>query len=280
VAPAPDGGVWYTAQGAGKLGWLDPSNGRVKEIPLGQGSAPHGVIAGPDGAAWVTDGGLNALVRVDPKTSEVKAFKLPGTRLANLNTAVFDKQGNVWFTGQAGIYGRLNPQTGDMQVWDAPKGPGPYGITVTPAGDVYYASLAGSFIGKIDVNTGQTTVLNPPTENQGARRVWSDSKGRVWVAEWNAGRVAMYDPANGRWREWPLPGAKPQAYAVYVDDRDQVWLTDFQGDGAILRFDPQTETFDTFPLPQAKGDVRQLLGRAGEVWGAESASDHIVVVRN
>src|SRR5215207_266665 len=154
VAPAADGGVWYTAQGTGKLGWLDPRTGEVKEIPLGQGSAPHGVIVGPDGAAWVTDGGQNAMVRVDAKTFEVKVFKLPGTRLANLNTAAFDKQGRVWFTGQAGIYGRLNPQTGEMQVYDAPKGTGPYGITVTPSGDVYYASLAGSFVGKIDVNTG------------------------------------------------------------------------------------------------------------------------------
>jgi virginiamycin B lyase len=280
VAPAADGGVWYTAQGTGKLGWLDPRNGEVKEIPLGSGSAPHGVIVGPDGAAWVTDGGQNAMVRVDAKTFEVKVHKLPGTRLANLNTAIFDKQGRVWFTGQAGIYGRLDPQTGDMQVYDAPKGTGPYGITVTPSGDVYYASLSGSFVGKIDVTTGQTTVLNPPTANQGARRVWADSKGRVWVAEWNVGKAGMYDPATNAWKEWQLPGSKPQAYAVYVDDKDKVWFTDFAGDGAIVRFDPEVEKFDSFPLPHAKGNVRQLLGRPGEVWGAESASDQIVVVRN
>src|SRR4051794_5527986 len=65
VAPARDGTVWYTAQGAGKLGRLDPATGKVTEVPLGDGSAPHGVIVGPDGAAWVTDGGLNAIVRVD-----------------------------------------------------------------------------------------------------------------------------------------------------------------------------------------------------------------------
>ena len=280
VAPAADGGVWYTAQASGKLGWLDPRNGQVKEIPLGQGSAPHGVIVGPDGAAWVTDGGQNAMVRVDAKTFEVKVHKLPGTKLVNLNTAVFDKQGQVWFTGQSGVYGRLNPQTGEMQVYDAPKGTGPYGITATPNGDVYYASLAGSFVGKIDPNTGQTTVLNPPTTDQGARRVWSDSKGRVWVAEWNAGKAGVYDPATNAWKEWKLPGSKPQAYAVFVDDKDKVWFTDFAGNGAIVRFDPETEKFDSFPLPHAKGDVRQLLGRPGEVWGAESASDQIVVVRN
>ena len=68
VAPAADGGIWYTAQSSGKLGWLNPENGEVREIPLGPGSAPHGVIVGPDGAPWITDGGQNAIVRVDPLT--------------------------------------------------------------------------------------------------------------------------------------------------------------------------------------------------------------------
>src|SRR6266849_3739694 len=63
VAPAPDGTVWYTAQGSGELGRLDPATGQIHEVKLGDGSAPHGVIIGPDGAPWVTDGGLNAIVR-------------------------------------------------------------------------------------------------------------------------------------------------------------------------------------------------------------------------
>jgi virginiamycin B lyase len=56
----PDGGIWYTAQRKGALGYLDPSYGKTELIPLGEGSAPHGVIVGPDGAPWITDGGLNA----------------------------------------------------------------------------------------------------------------------------------------------------------------------------------------------------------------------------
>ena len=69
--PAVDGGVWYTGQRVGTLGHLDPATGAIEEIPLGAGSAPHGVIVGPDGAPWITDGGLNAIVRVDPATREV-----------------------------------------------------------------------------------------------------------------------------------------------------------------------------------------------------------------
>jgi len=137
--------------------------------------------------------------------------------------------------------------------------------------------LAGSHIARIDRATGAATIVEPPTAGQGARRVWSDSNGRIWVSEYNAGQVAVHDPATGAWQEWPLPGDGAQAYAVYVDDRDIVWLTDF-GANAIVRFDPASERFDAIELPSPGAAVRQLLGRPGELWGAESAVDKLVLV--
>jgi virginiamycin B lyase len=279
VAPAPDGTVWYTAQGSGELGRLDPETGETDHIRLGEGSAPHGVIVGPDGAPWITDGGLNAIVRVNPANERVRRFPLPDDAAsANLNTATFDGRGVLWFTGQSGIYGRLDPEAGAVETFAAPRGPGPYGITATPDGDVYYASLAGSHIARINKETGRARAIEPPTEGQGARRVWADSRGRLWVSEWNAGQLGMYNPDTSRWREWRLPGDNPQPYAVFVDDNDVVWLSDF-GANAIVRFDPATERFRVVRLPSSPADVRQLLGRPGEVWGAESGVDKLVVVR-
>jgi virginiamycin B lyase len=150
VAPSKNGSVWYTAQGSGELGLLDPTTGKTRHIPLGQGSAPHGVIVGPDGAPWITDGGLNAIVRVDPETEEVRRFPLPeNTGYANLNSATFDHKGILWFTGQSGIYGRLDPDSGKVDVFKAPRGAGPYGISTTPEGSVYFASLAGGYIARM-----------------------------------------------------------------------------------------------------------------------------------
>jgi virginiamycin B lyase len=96
------------------------------------------VIVGPDGAAWVTEGGQNAIARVDPATRAVKLFPLPKERRnANLNTAAFDRQGVLWFSGQNGLYGRLDPESGTMAMFDAPRGTGPYGIA-TPGGQVFF----------------------------------------------------------------------------------------------------------------------------------------------
>ncbi|MCL9843903.1 lyase [Ralstonia solanacearum] len=280
VAPSPDGTVWYTAQAQGAVGRLDPRNGKADRVPLGAGSAPHGVIVGPDQAAWITDGGQNAIVRVDPKTLAVTRFPLPKDRPnANLNTAVFDQRGHLWFTGQSGLYGELDPARASIRVFDAPRGPGPYGICVTPDGGLYFASLAGSYLGRIDPASGAAQVIEPPTPHQGARRAWSDPKGRVWISEWNAGKVGMFDPATHQWREWRLPGHDPHAYAIFVDDRGIVWLSEWSAN-ALVRFDPQTERFDVLPLPSPHTNVRQMMGRPGEVWLSGSGTDHLLRYRS
>ena len=275
---APGGPVWFSAQGSGHLGMLDPKSGKVDLVSLGPRSAPHGVVAGPDGAPWLTDGGQNAIVRVDPKTREVKRWPLPERTYANLNTAIFDKAGLHWFTGQSGIYGRLDPKSGDMQVFDSPRGRGTYGIHVTPSGEVYYASLAGSHIARIDVKSGAATVIEPPTRNQGARRVWSDSKGNVWVSEWNSGQLSRFEPLTNRWSQWKAPGNSPQLYAVYVDETDKVWASEWSAQ-VMLRFDPATEKFETLKSSSATANVRQIHGRRGEVWTPESATGKLVVYR-
>ena len=238
VAPALDGRIWFTAQGAAALGLLDPETGEIERVDLGPGSAPHGVVTDSDGVAWVTDGGLNAMVRVDPTDLAVETFPVAWDA-SNLNTAVVAPDKAIYFTGQGGVVGRLDAETGAMLLVGAPRGTGPYGITVTPQGVVYFASLAGSYLGKIEVDGVAllVTEYDPPTPGAGVRRVWSDSRGVLWISEWNAGQVGRFDPETSEWTEWPLPGPGARAYAVYVDERDDVWLSDF-GTNTLVRFYP------------------------------------------
>jgi virginiamycin B lyase len=279
VAPARDGSVWFTGQQSGTLGRFVPDDGSTIQIGLGKGAAPHGVIIGPDGAPWVTEGGRNAIARVDPADHKVTLFRLPETAAdANLNTAAFDRNKRLWFTGFAGIYGRLEPKSGEITVFKSPRGVGPYGMTATPKGDIWYASLGSNHIARIDIDSGKADIVEPPTPQQGARRVWSDARGRIWVSEWNSGQVSVHDPSDGSWKSWKLPGEHPRTYAVYVDEKQQVWLSDF-GANAILHFDPDKQTFDALPSDKSDANVRQLNGRPGEVWGGESGNNRLVRIR-
>jgi virginiamycin B lyase len=279
VAPAPDGGVWFTAQASGHLGYFEPKSGKTELVDLGMNSAPHGVIQGPDKAAWITDGGQQSIVRVGWPDREVRRFALPyASPYANLNTCAFDGDGNLWFTGQSGVVGRVIVKSGKVDAWDSPRGRGPYGICATPTGDIWWCSLAGSFIAKVDRATGESAIFEPPTRDQGARRVWSDSHGRIWVSEWNSGNVSMYDPAEKKWGTHKLPVDGAHTYAVYVDDRDQVWTSEWTSN-SLFRLDPSSERFERFPMQRSGANVRQILGRPGEVWLPESGTEHITVVR-
>jgi len=279
IAPAPDGGVWFSAQASGNLGYFDPKTGKTELIDLGMNSAPHGVIQGPDKAAWLTDGGQQAIVRVGWPDREVRKFALPyASPYANLNTCAFDGDGDLWFTGQSGVVGKVAVKSGKVSAWDSPRGRGPYGICATPSGDIWWCSLAGSFIAKVDRSTGQSTIFEPPTRDQGARRVWSDSHGRIWVSEWNSGQLSMYDPAEKKWRVHKPPVEGARVYAVYVDDRDQVWSSEWTSN-SMFRFDPAAEKFERFAMPRQGANIRQILGRRGEVWLPESGTEYITVIR-
>ncbi len=279
VAFDTDGMVWYCGQGDGTLTRLNPATGDLHPVSLGEGAAPHGVVLGPDNAMWVTEGGQNAIARVDTGTDEVTLIPLPiEFEDANLNTGIFDNDGIYWFTGQNGVYGRVDPATLDIQVWPSPEGPGPYGITLTPQGDIWYVSLAGNHLANIDRATGDVRVVTPPTEEQGPRRIWSNSEGKLWISEWLSGNVSEYNPEEDTWRSWKLPGDSPLPYSVYVDENDKVWLTDFDTDSVVF-FDPDTEEFTSFKSDQAHSDVRHMAGRPGEVWGGESGTGRVVRIQ-
>ena len=121
--------------------------------------------------------------------------------------------GILWFTGQAGWYGRVTPPLARSRSGLRPAEPGRTGSRPRPTGHLL-RSLAGSYLGAVDTDSGAVTVLEPPTAGAGVRRAWSDSSGRIWIAEWNAGRVGVYDPADGPGASGAA-GGRAAGHAVY-----------------------------------------------------------------
>jgi virginiamycin B lyase len=245
------------------------ANDRVSYFPVKQGSGPHDVAAAVDGGVWYSGQRNGTLGYIDPTTGKESVIAIGSGS---------DKDGIYWFTGQNGVHGYVNPKTGKHESWKSPRR-GTYGITVTPANEVWYVALAGDHLGKIDKATGNVTVVEPHKKGAGPRRVWSDSKGLLWVSFWHSGEVGVYDPAAKTWKTWLLPNNPGSGcYSVYVDEQDKVWLTDFMTN-SIVRFDPATEKFESFPSDRRGAQVRQMLGRPGEAWGAESGNNRLVLVR-
>ena len=47
-----------------------------------------------------------------------------------------------------------------------------------------------------------------------------------------------------------------------------------------MRFDPRAERFEVLPLPRTHANVRQMMGRPGELWLSESGTDHLLRYRS
>lgn len=279
VAPAADGSVWFSGQFSGTVGNLDPKTGHYKLYPLGAGSSPHGILMGPDGNLWIMDGGQNAIIRMNSSDHKLTLFRIPAERGdVNLNTGVFDHSGALWFTGQNGVYGRLEPGTSKMEVFDSPVGFGPYGIAVTPQGTIWFTNFACNYIAGIDPETYKLNVVKLPHPNPvGARRIWSDSKGKLWLSTWGTGEILSYNPADTSWASYKLPGLGPRGYSTYVDEKDIVWVSDFMSN-SILRFDPATESYVVFPSDKPLSQLLQMTGVPGKVWGGEQGANRLVLI--
>ena len=281
VAPDPDGSVWFAAQWSGALGHLNPRTGELRIYPLGPGSHPHGVVMGPEGDLWICDES-NTIRRFNRRTKVITNYQLKPFPISlgygNLNTPTFDRSGILWFTAQNGFYASLDPKTGAIQVYPAPGGFGPYGITTTPAGEVWYTNLAASHIARINTSTAKVDAVVPiPDSNaQGSRRIWSDSAGNLWVTTWGNGTLFRYSPSTQRWIAYKLPGLGPRGYSTYVDDNDKVWMSDF-GTNSILMFDPKQESFTIFPGNRGNIQALQMAGIGPRVWAGMQGVDQLAL---
>jgi virginiamycin B lyase len=117
----------------------------------------------------------------------------------------------------------------------------------------------------------------PDPRAGGARRIWSDSKGRLWLATWGTGELLRYSPADRSWAAYKLPGIGPRGYAVYVDDQDMVWVSDFMSN-SLLRFDQATESFVAFPSDKPIAQVLQMAGKPGKAWAGEQGAGRLVLI--
>ena len=66
-------------------------------------------------------------------------------------------------------------------------------------------------------------------------------------------------------------------YAVYVDERDKVWLSDF-GANALVALRSGHGGVHERRAAERRCHRSPDPGRRGEVWGAESGTDKLVVV--
>jgi len=141
-----DGNIWYTNEGATKLGRTTPSGEVTEYSPAGMTGAAQGIAAGPDGNIWFTEPSAKKVGYIKPgePESSLKEFTTLGT--PGFITAGPD--GNLWVTLGTGGVAKVTP-AGVVSEFST-GGSNVCSITAGPDGNVWYGTCnAPRRVGKI-----------------------------------------------------------------------------------------------------------------------------------
>ena len=252
---APDGSIWWTGMWASLVGQLDPVTDNMKEYPLPPEARPHSIVPDEDGFIWYTGNGNGTIGKLDPATGDITEYP---TEAGDPHTAVFHPNGNLYFTSQrAAMLGRLNPVTGELK--EIPTEPRPYGIIVAQDETVWIAYNGTNKLGAMNPESMEVqyyTVSDPDTR---IRRLGIDSKGIIWFVNSSKGRIGRLDPATGEIKEWESPsGPRSHPYSLAVIN-DKIWYNESaMRPDALVRFDPETESFQSWAIPSGVGIIRHV----------------------
>jgi len=98
IVPGPDGALWFTESGAGRIGRVDTA-GFLTEFSgpaLGPDDMPLGITLGPDGNLWFVDAPTNHVDRITP-LGVITSFLIP-TFDGRPSAIVTGPDLNLWFT--------------------------------------------------------------------------------------------------------------------------------------------------------------------------------------
>jgi virginiamycin B lyase len=257
-----DGAIWYTGQLANVIGRLDPKTGQIKEYPMKTPqTAPHGLVEGPDGNIWFTGNFLGLIGRLEPKTGAVTEYKLPDAAARDPHSLTFAPTGMLWFTVQQGNFvGRLDPKSGEIKLAKPPTANArPYGILVNSKGIPFFDEFGTNKIASIDPATMQIKEYVLPDPAARPRRLAITPDDVVWYTDFARGFLGRLDPATGKVAEWQSPSGPKSAPYGMVFTKGALWYSEsFAKPNTVVRFDPQTQKFQTWAIPGGDDIVRNM----------------------
>ena len=100
IATAPDGTLWVTLYGNGKLAHVDPAAMKiVQQYQLPAGNAgPYAVTVDAAGGVWANEINTDTVVRLDPKSGDMRVVKLPSSNVG-IRKMIVDASGRLWYMG-------------------------------------------------------------------------------------------------------------------------------------------------------------------------------------
>ncbi|HEX5853552.1 MAG TPA: hypothetical protein VFY36_10715, partial [Solirubrobacteraceae bacterium] len=271
ITLGPDGNVWFSDSGDGRVGKVTPSGG-ITEYPTGFGSWVTSVAKGADGNIWFTSAASFKVGKITP-TGTVTEYAIPGSGNPNGMTAGTD--GKLWFTTGTRIV--KVSTSGGFTEYTLPAETEARRITAGPDGNMWFTnSYCGfHFPGKCSVDkitTSGVVTEYPLTENS-PLGITAGPDGNLWfVGSYNTKSKVGKVTTSGVITEYPIAASSsPHGIAAGADGN--MWFTESTGNkiGRITR----TGAVSEFSVPSGSYPNEIVTGANGNLWFTEESSKKI-----
>ena len=250
-----DGLVYAVNISRGRMIALNPETGEQTAIDFPRGAhAPHSIETANDGSLWTTMCASGHMARYDIETGKFDVYssgeapKKRGNYPHTLRINPKDPEGLIWYTdaGSNSCFS-IHPTTGFVKE--------------------YKLLSAGQALG---AGRGESRGITPYGLD------YSPVDGMIWYSKLNGNRIGRIDPNvdDGDIKEWNPPFRGPRRLHVAPDG--MVWVPGF-GSGVFAKFDPQSEYWTVYELPDAENQIPYALNvdKDGIVWICGTGNDTI-----
>jgi len=212
----------------------------------------------------------------------VTEYPMPDPRARDPHSLVFDSDGMIFFTVQAGNFvGKLDPKTGKVTLKEVPTPDShPYGIIVGPDGAAYFCEFNSNKIGRINPKTLEITEFILPGGAR-PRRLANNPDHFIYYSDFARGYLARLDPQSGKVEEWASPGGPgSHPYGIASTRDGMVWYSESGvNPNTVVVFNPQTKAFQHWTIPSGGGVVRNMVATPdGRLYLACSGVNKVGVV--
>jgi len=280
IAAGPDGNLWFTENGANKIGEINPVTDAISEFPIPTASSGlNGISVGPDGNLWFTEQALGRIGEINPVTDAISEFPTPTAGSAPWGIAA-GADGNLWFTESfASQIGEINPVTHAISEFPTPTAnSGPEEIAAGPDGNLWFTENRASQIGEINPVTHAISEFPTPTANSGPEGIAAGPDGNLWFTEYAANMIGEINPVTHAISEFPTPTVSSRPLEIAAGPDGNLWFTEV-GASQIGEINPATDAISEFPTPTgSSGPHRIAVGSDGNLWFTEAGANKIGMI--
>ena len=282
--------IWHLDRKTGKITEykepdIDLPEGGVfagVQLPIGVFTGkhgPHSMAQAKDGKFWITNALSSSIASFDPVSKQFKLYEMGRTHLYP-HTIRIDPAGIIWFTIVASNeVGRFDPKTEQFTILHLPEEGFWSGVShyLFP-----WILKIGAWFPKMNLHMG---VNHAKWAFQGRSAFpfpygidVNPVDGSIWYAKLNVHKIGRIDPKTQQVTEFDTPLKGPRR--LRFDAKGNLWIPAFD-DSGLMKFDTQTQRFETFKLPllaHNEYEVPYALNvhpKTGDVWITSNMSDRI-----